>query len=400
MDPVLEQKLETTIGLRDKCERPRTCKICESSSSLFDIVDFQKICSTYSTPYPRGAADIEVKYYRCVSCEFIFTDFIDDWTNEELSRFIYNEDYILADPEYESVRPLRTAVDMAKILDGCQGARILDYGSGSGIFARAMKERGFSAVESYDPFSSPARPEGRFDLITAFEVVEHSPRPLETFADMRQLLAPGGALLVGQTLQPANIEELRGAWWYLAPRNGHVSTYSDLTFSLIARKMGLSYRPGGVFCFSSEPPAPTLSGALDRIGPVFSVVSLSPPAGSSEEWHGAERDGAIAFRWTAKDRIDFGEVALEKGVTRFVLPIALEVSHGFAASCALIVGGEKLPTTPVGKKLVAEVSVPNPGAYRVELETASPVSARDLGRSSDSRPLGLAVPVQVSEGPR
>ena len=40
-------------------------------------------------------------------------------------------------------------------------------------------------------------------------------------ADMASFLAPGGAIVFSQPLQPADIETIRGAWWYVAPRNGH-----------------------------------------------------------------------------------------------------------------------------------------------------------------------------------
>ena len=71
---------------------------------------------------------------------------------------------------------------------------------------------------------------------------------------MKNFTASNGAVFVGQTVQPANIEEIKGAWWYLAPRNGHVSTYSDFTFFVIDKKLGLlyrrNYRLGGNFVFT------------------------------------------------------------------------------------------------------------------------------------------------------
>ena len=47
-----------------------------------------------------GRRRFRVTYYRCVHCQLIFTDFIDDWTIDEISRFIYNDDYVKVDPEY------------------------------------------------------------------------------------------------------------------------------------------------------------------------------------------------------------------------------------------------------------------------------------------------------------
>ena len=54
---------------------------------------------------------------------------------------------------------------MAGLLGGLGGVRILDYGSGGGVFAAAMAKHGFEAVEEYDPFSHPERPAGKFDVV-------------------------------------------------------------------------------------------------------------------------------------------------------------------------------------------------------------------------------------------
>ena len=46
-----------------------------------------------------------------------------------------------------------------------------------------LGEVGFRDVTAYDPFSSPQRPEARFDIMTCFEVMEHSPDPRATGSD-------------------------------------------------------------------------------------------------------------------------------------------------------------------------------------------------------------------------
>ncbi len=40
-----------------------------------------------------------------------------------------------------------------------------------------MAAHGFANITNYDPFSSPARPAGKFSLITCFEVIEHTVSP-------------------------------------------------------------------------------------------------------------------------------------------------------------------------------------------------------------------------------
>jgi hypothetical protein len=281
----------------------------------------------------------------------------------------------------------------------------LDYGSGSGKFANYMAELGYASVMSYDPFSNPVRPEGQFDLVTAFEVVEHSPNPLETFRDMKNFTASYGAVLVGQTVQPANIDDIRGTWWYLAPRNGHVSTYSDFTFFVIAKKLGLLYRRhyqnGGFFAFTRGSLSAALSAAMARIGPNFSVCILGAPDGDgrpSDTWNNLEpwRDD-VRFRWTARDHIVWDGCNLEEGVNRIEVPYVMEVVDGFAQRCRLSVSGRELSTTVDAKRVAAEVSLPARGVHTVSLRTSSPVSPQEIGRSRDPRKLGLAIPVRRLE---
>jgi hypothetical protein len=181
------------------------CKVCSGRTAAFDVVDFNKIC--HSELYPFDLSHIPVFYHRCEACSFIFITFCDSWTSADFSRFIYNDDYVLLDPEYTGSRATRTAAHIAELLRGCERARILDYRSRSGVFAEAMKTDGFADIRDYDPFSKPERPTGLFEILTCFEVVEHVVSPLTVFEDMLSLLAPDGAIIIGVGLQPANISE-------------------------------------------------------------------------------------------------------------------------------------------------------------------------------------------------
>src|SRR5271166_4332643 len=78
MNPLLEEKLISLPKLKRENVASRTCKICGREAPLFDVVDFNKMCSE-DNPLQFGAAGIPVAYYRCVNCDFAFTDFTDDW---------------------------------------------------------------------------------------------------------------------------------------------------------------------------------------------------------------------------------------------------------------------------------------------------------------------------------
>jgi hypothetical protein len=393
MDPSTLKVLTSLPPLsRDKNEN-RKCKICGSSSPIFDVVDFNKHCS--ANPYAYGVAYIPVVYYRCPSCQFVFTDFIDDWTVEEVSRFIYNNDYVKVDPEYAGDRPRRTANEMSRSFHGCENLRILDYGSGAGLFASEMAARGFGNMSCYDPFSHPERPDGKFNLITCFEVIEHSPKPMETLRDMLRMLSDDGAILIGQTTQPANIDQIRGAWWYIAPRNGHVSTFANLTFFEMARREGLAFRPGGgLYGFARSKPSQAVETVLARIGPKYEAIVLLAPAADTADpaqWHKLESARATPFRWTASDEIYFGAHELGAGVNRIQIPFVMEGYPGFASECLIAIDGQTVSTRIEDRALVCEITVAEKRTCAFGVRTPKPISPFEHRKSPDQRPLGLAV---------
>ena len=205
----------------------KPCKICGAAADVFGVVDFHKSCLE-SQGLKLNASGIPVYYRRCRACHFVFTDMFDEWKHEDFQRHIYNDDYIKVDPEYRDVRP----AGEAKFIDSFFGAgkselRLLDYGGGSGLFAEALNQKGYRA-ETFDPFSPHnMRPQHKADLVTAFEVIEHAAHPYQALDDMITLLEPNGALVFSTLLQPEDFKQFGLNWWYVAPRNGHISIYSQ-----------------------------------------------------------------------------------------------------------------------------------------------------------------------------
>jgi 2-polyprenyl-6-hydroxyphenyl methylase/3-demethylubiquinone-9 3-methyltransferase len=184
---------------------------------------------------------IPIYYHRCKLCGFIFTAAFDEFSDQEFLDHIYNENYALVDPEYAEVRPRSNAEAIARMLDRDKGISILDYGGGNGHFATALRSFGFLHVETYDPLvpKYSARPDRQYDCIVCYEVLEHSIKPSQTIHDMNSLLNPEGLLLFSTLLQPPDINDLGASWWYLAPRNGHVSLYTQPALAALFRPVGL-----------------------------------------------------------------------------------------------------------------------------------------------------------------
>jgi len=219
--------------------QPRDCKICGGPSPLAGVVDFHKSCIEAQGKC-LSLSGKPIYYRRCTACGFLFTDQFDDWSPEAFLKYVYNNDYAVVDPDYLAARPTNNAKAIGQAFQASRASlSILDYGGGSGLFASLLQEQGFKAG-TYDPFSTfSARPQGPFDLITCFEVMEHLPFPDRIVSDMSQLLADEGVIFFSTLTQPSNFAEIGLRWWYIGPRNGHISVYSQRALNLLFEKNGL-----------------------------------------------------------------------------------------------------------------------------------------------------------------
>ena len=95
-------------------------------------------------------------------------------------------------------------------------------------------------MSTFGPFTEfTARPQRRFDLITCFEVMEHVAFPAQIVADIGRLLEDEGILLFTTLMQPADFDQLGLRWWYVAPRNGHISLYSRRSLAILFERNGM-----------------------------------------------------------------------------------------------------------------------------------------------------------------
>jgi len=241
------------------------CKVCGESSFLFGVVDLHTSCEE-ARGKRLALSGIPIYYRRCVRCGFLFTTAFDHWQISDFQAAIYNADYPLVDPDCLETRPAGNAKLIAETFGASRDSlRILDYGGGNGLLAKRLSGAGFCA-QTYDPFSPwNELPHGNFDLITAFEVLEHLPQPRETVASMARLLGDPGAILFSTLLQPEDIDEQGLAWWYAAPRNGHVSLYSRASLHSLFRGLAMqvvSFNAGLHLAYRSPGPIPPFARHL------------------------------------------------------------------------------------------------------------------------------------------
>jgi hypothetical protein len=218
-------------------DSPPACKCCGGATTFFVRHDFSRTCEDHKAPVfaPSG---IDVPYYRCTGCGFVFTPYFDGWSKEDFAERIYNSDYILADPDFAATRPQYIAGQLSEMLAPLKAEiKLLDYGGGEGTLVRELKRHGFKTGDCFDPFfSSGIRPHGPFDLVTIFEVVEHAVDPTPLFRDALSFLVPDGAMLFTTELQNRKPDR---DWWYIAPRNGHISMHTPASLQRLAAAAGV-----------------------------------------------------------------------------------------------------------------------------------------------------------------
>ena len=150
------------------------------------------------------------------------------------------------------------AAGLARIVETQpRDAAILDIGCGGGEFLSACRDRAFSRLLGSE-FSSAAREqcrdrrlavtaqtleelidEGRqFDVVTAFQVLEHVADPLFFLQSVHRLLRPGGTFLCGTPNADSFLKHLR--WHLLDMPPHHLTRWDETTYRTLMPKIGLS----------------------------------------------------------------------------------------------------------------------------------------------------------------
>lgn len=208
------------------------CKICNSNlTKIFT----GKILNKYS-----------VDYFHCDKCLFIQTEepyWLDEAYNSgaisALDVGILSRNLILIN---------RTKIILSKLFPNLNNLTGVDYGGGHGIFVRMIRDLGFNFYRQdmyaenlyaryFDVNDLPKSK--KYDILTAFEVLEHLPNPIE---EIKKMFNYADILLFSTELQPSNdLNELEN-WWYMAFETGqHVSFYNKTTFQEIAKIFNAYY---------------------------------------------------------------------------------------------------------------------------------------------------------------
>ncbi len=205
---------------------------------------------------------------RCAACGMLFQN--PRPTRAAIGRF-YPDDYSAYGSAQGGLRARRGLLGWVtrrgmerrcRLLDKAVPARpgparrLLDVGSGGGMFLEAMQLHGGWQVEGLEPNERAARataerlgvpvfqgslersayPDAAFDAVTLWDVLEHLHDPLASLRELRRILRPGGALFVRVPNAGSYVRALCGRYWvgYDLPRHLSVFTPATLRRTLAA----------------------------------------------------------------------------------------------------------------------------------------------------------------------
>jgi len=201
------------------------CRICESISTTFGSA---RIMGKYF-----------VSYYLCSDCGFIQTE-APYWLHESYSKAINDGDVGLVS------RNFTLSCIAQSIIWKFYNPRghFLDYAGGYGLLVRLMRDAGYDFYwydrycDNYfaQGFAISGEKHGLFDLVTAFEVVEHLSNPLE---EMREIMAYSRNILFTTEIMPAPPPELDNWWYYGLDHGQHISFFTISALNALARKLSL-----------------------------------------------------------------------------------------------------------------------------------------------------------------
>jgi methyltransferase family protein len=224
---------------------------------------------------PFGRARIlekhDVDYFECGACGFVETE-EPYWLAEAYSSAITPSDIGLVGRNVRLARQTRNLI--FALLD--RDRSCIDYWGGYGLFVRLMRDYGvdFRLYEERcenlfaQGFEADLKVPSRYELLTAFEVLEHCARPmkeLERMAELADTIAFTTELLPAHRPRP-------GEWWYYGTEHGqHVAIFAQPTLHYVAERLGMKlYRYTSFHILTRK----TLSRPLLRLLRMRSVEAL------------------------------------------------------------------------------------------------------------------------------
>lgn len=231
----------------------KKCKCCNAQAKYAGSVEFNKSCEDRRANrmiFPKTGE--MVPYYICPNCGFIFTDYCDHWTHDGFKSRIYNSEYTKADSDPSLEMGIKASVSYRNgqqlgsyLLASKDKIKLLDFGAGGnpGGMGLGLIDMGFN-VTSYEPFlaenAMQIKPNEKFDVIYSVEVLEHCTDVLGVANFISEHLSEHGLFYFSTLLHPHPAPSNILDSWYISPRNGHLSIFTNMAITLLFRRVGIN----------------------------------------------------------------------------------------------------------------------------------------------------------------
>jgi 2-polyprenyl-3-methyl-5-hydroxy-6-metoxy-1,4-benzoquinol methylase len=231
----------------------------------------------------------EFRYHRCRRCQSLFVDLkMGDGAVHEHYSGAYYESESLAEKGRRGYPSYRTSY--ATLMNGfhkkldfirkyVSGGKLLDAGAaygyflkvaepyfeGEGIdvsnFAAMIAQREFNAQVKVGDIENVDVPDGFFDVVVMWDIIEHTIRPLKSLKEVARILKPEGYLFVS-TDDAANwLPKILGKHWWSLGAPMHLCHFSKQGLTIACGRAGL-----GPPIFFSDPREYTFPEVIKHFG--------------------------------------------------------------------------------------------------------------------------------------
>jgi len=219
-----------------------------------------QVCNSSASYYCRKG---DFDYFKCGQCYIVFVWPIPD------SSGIYKKDYfegaahgfgyVNYDEDKKAMFPVfNKYLKEIEYSLGKKG-RLLDIGAAKGSFIKFAKDRGWqvAGVELSEYAAEQGRKQGldirtgtvesagfsdgSFDAITMFDVIEHLQYPADTLKKIKELLAPGGVIVINTPDSGSVWAKAFGPKWHSLIPPEHLILFNDKSLRIILEKGGFNF---------------------------------------------------------------------------------------------------------------------------------------------------------------
>ncbi len=225
------------------------CGLCGSAErelkftdGPFSVVTCRGCGLTYVTPRLEDATLLDTVYDESY------------WRSQAAKEHGYT-DYRADEPLYLATYRRRMAVVRRHF---ARPGRVLDVGCAAGYFLSVMREQGWQvlglepsdairarALERLGPdavrdglLGQVALPPASFDLVTLWDVLEHIPDPVSALRAARDLLRPGGKLLIETQNVDSRAARVLGKRWQHYKHAEHIYHFNPRTLADVLGRAG------------------------------------------------------------------------------------------------------------------------------------------------------------------